>query len=69
MNEKKTELFAIFAEAEGQEKPLIMTNLTFGRLMDEIVVPYEGKKPFFIDGVPVTWEKLKNEVDRIVFIH
>jgi len=59
MNEKKTELFAIFAEAEGQEKPLIMTDLTFGRLMDEIVVPYENKKPFFIDGVPVTRENLK----------
>jgi hypothetical protein len=59
MSEKKTELFAIFAEAECQEKPLIMTDLTFGRLMDEIVVPYENKKPFFIDGVPVTREKLK----------
>ena len=42
--------FAVFAEADGQPKPLILTNLTFARLLDDIVVPYQTGEPFFIDG-------------------
>ena len=36
-----------------------MTDLTFARLIDEIVKPYEAKEPFFVEGVPVSPEKLK----------
>lgn len=57
---KQTEsAFAVFAEADGYEKPLIMTGLTFARLLDDIVVPFESKKPFFIDGAPVMREKVR----------
>jgi hypothetical protein len=50
--------FAVFAEAEGQSKPLILINLTFARLLDDVVVPYQTGEPFFIDGAPLKREKL-----------
>lgn len=62
--EKKEDLFGIVAEVEGRHKQLVLLNLTFGRLIDEIVVPYEEDQPFFIDGVPVT----KNKIRRIKII-
>jgi hypothetical protein len=49
----ETSLFAIYAEAEGHARPLIQLDLSFARLMDDIVVPYQSEQPFFIDGVPV----------------
>ena len=51
--------FGIYAEAEGHSQPLIMTKVPFGRLMDDIVVPYQTDKPFFVDGAPVTRKELK----------
>ncbi len=45
--------FSVFAEAKTYEDPLIQTGMTFPRLIDEIVVPYHKKEPFFIDGVSV----------------
>lgn len=51
--------FGIVAEVEGRQKELVLLNLTFGRLIDEIVVPYEEGHPFFIDGVPVTKDKIR----------
>jgi hypothetical protein len=51
--------FAIYAEAEGHSELLIMTGVPFGRLMDDIVVPYQTEKPFFVDGAPVTRKDLR----------
>ena len=51
--------FAVFAEVEDRQKPLVLINLTFGRPMDDVVVPYHSDEPFFVDGVPVTRDKLK----------
>ncbi len=60
MNDKKKEdVFAVFAEADGQPKALIMTHLTFARLMDEVVLPYKTNEPFFIDGAPLKKKDLK----------
>jgi hypothetical protein len=56
--EEKKELFTVFAEAEGQDKPLILINLTFARLIDDVVIPYEEKKPFIIDGVSITRDRI-----------
>lgn len=56
---QKEDLFGIVAELEGHQKQLVLLNLTFGRLIDEIVVPYEEDQPFFIDGVPVTKGKIR----------
>lgn len=53
------DLFGIVAELESHQKQLVLLNLTFGRLIDEIVVPYEENQPFFIDGVPVTKDKIR----------
>ena len=62
MNEVKdddNELFSIFAEVGEYPKPLIMTDLRFARLIDEVVVPYQKGEPFFIDGVPAQKDNLK----------
>ena len=59
MNDIKTDRFAIFAEVKEYDKPLIMHNLPFGRLINDIVVPYKSKKSFFIDGVPYDPQKFK----------
>lgn len=52
-------LYAVFAEAENHEKPLLQLEITFARLIDDIVVPYHTKDTFFIDGAPLTAEKLR----------
>ena len=59
MDSNSKEKFAIYAEAEGHEKPLIVINLPFARLFDDVVVPYQSDVPFFIDGVPLTRDKIK----------
>ena len=59
MNQKEEDLFAVFAEAEGQSKPLILTHLTFARLMDDVVLPYQTDQPFFVDGAPLKRKDLK----------
>ena len=52
-NQNEEQNFAVYAEVKGIEKPLILTDLTFARLMDDVVVPYQSKEPFFVDGAPV----------------
>ncbi|CAN5389779.1 hypothetical protein BH11PSE11_BH11PSE11_12210 [soil metagenome] len=52
-------LYAVSAEAEGHDRPLLQLDLTFARLMDDIVVPYQSQEPFFIDGAPLTAAKLR----------
>jgi hypothetical protein len=56
--------FAVLAEKKGLEKPLYLHGLTFGQLMEDVVVPYEGDDAFFIDGVPVQ----KKELQRIKIV-
>ena len=51
--------FAVFAEVKEHEKPLVMMGLSFGRLIDDIVLPLEENKPFFIDGAPVKKDNVK----------
>jgi len=53
--------FAVFGEATGHDKPLFMHDLTFAQVIDEIVVPLESGKPFFVDGAPLT----KKEIRRL----
>ena len=43
MSIEEKELFAVFAEVEGQDKPLILTGLTFARLVDDVVFPFAKK--------------------------
>lgn len=51
--------FGVIAEVEGYGKQLVLLDLPFGRLIDEIVVPYDNDEAFFIDGVPVTKAKIR----------
>ena len=50
--------YAVYAEAQGHSKPLMLLELTFARLIDDIIVPYQTGEPFFIDGAPLTTEKI-----------
>mgnify|MGYP006885999457 FL=1 len=59
MPEEKASQFAIFAESDDFQKPLIQINLTFERLIDDIIHPLETDKPFFIDGATLTKKKVK----------
>jgi len=51
--------FALIAESKDYDKPLYLFNLPFPRLMDDVVVPYQSEKNFFIDGVSVSAKNLK----------
>lgn len=57
--EAKEDSFGIVAEVAGRAKQLVLLNLPFGRLIDEIVVPYDSGQAFFIDGVPLTRDKIQ----------
>lgn len=54
-----TDVYAVFAEAEGHDRPLLQLDMTFARLLDDIVVPYQSNESFFVDGAPVTAAKLR----------
>jgi len=56
--ESNPELYAVYAEAQGCNKPLLQLELTFPRLIDDVIVPYETGGAFFIDGAPLTNSKL-----------
>jgi hypothetical protein len=56
---EKDQAFAVIAESKNYEKPLYLYNLPFPRLIDDVVVPYQSDKSFFIDGVPLTAKDLK----------
>ena len=62
--QKKESLFGVIAEVKGRNKQLVLLTLTFGRLIDEIVKPYDTDEAFFIDGVPVK----KTEIHRIKIV-
>lgn len=54
-----SQLYAVYAEIAGHTRPLLQLDMSFARLMDDVVVPYKGGESFFIDGAPVTASKLK----------
>ena len=58
-NKKDDKQFGVIAEVDGYDKQLVLLNLPFGRLIDEIIYPYDNNEPFFIDGVPLTKDKIK----------
>jgi hypothetical protein len=54
MNGQSEPKFGVLAEKKGMEgRALYLHSLSFGRLMDDVVVPFEKGDPFFVDGVPV----------------
>lgn len=59
MEDTVEERFIVWGEAEGHDRPLIMTDLPLARLFDDIVVPYQTGETFFVDGAPVKGKDLK----------
>lgn len=57
-SEEKEVLYAVFAEARGHQKPLLQIEMTFARLIDDIIVPYQTSEAFFIDGAPLKTEQI-----------
>lgn len=62
--QEKETVFGVISEATGSDKQLVLLNIPFGQLMDDIVVPYDNGDPFFIDGVTVT----KTSINRIKIV-
>lgn len=60
----KEDQFSVFAIRKSEQTALIQTHLSFKRLMDDIVVPFESEESFFIDGAPVK----ATDLDRIKII-
>ena len=53
---------AVYAESSSYSKLLIISDLSFGRLMDDIVVPYQQNESFFIDGVSLKRDELMSDI-------
>jgi hypothetical protein len=60
-NEQHALRFGVIAEVAERRRPLVLLNLPLGRLIDEIIVPYDRGEPFFIDGVSIA----RNSITRI----
>jgi hypothetical protein len=58
------DLFSVYAIRKSEPTPMILTNLHFGRLMDDVVVPFESEGAFFVDGYTVK----ATDLDRIKII-
>jgi hypothetical protein len=58
MTEPNESKYAIFCEATGYDRPLLMHDRTFAQLIDELVVPFEQGHAFFVDGAPLTRDKV-----------
>jgi hypothetical protein len=57
--EQSNRRFGVIAEVEGRQRQLVLLDLPFGPLIDEIVLPYDSDDAFFIDGVPVTRKSIR----------
>lgn len=64
-DKNEEELFAVMAELQSFDKPLYLTHLSFGRLIDDVIIPYKSDKPFFIDGATAK----KDNIIKIKIIH
>jgi hypothetical protein len=58
-NEQSESRFGVIAEIDGRPRSVVQLKVPFGRLIDEIIVPYDNDQPFFIDGVTVTRKNIK----------
>jgi len=72
MEDQSTQLFSVLAEVKNYDRTFILIQLTFGRLMDDIVIPYQSGKSFIIDGVQVNKDnliRLKIIREKEYFLH
>ena len=52
--ETTVETFAVLCQPKEGGAPLYLRELTFARLLDDVVHPYETGEAFFVDGVSLT---------------
>jgi len=53
--------FSVFAVRKDNPQPLILTDLTWQRLMEDVVTPFDAGELFFVDGAPIK----ATDVDRM----
>lgn len=53
--------FSLFAVRKNDSQPLIQVDMTWERLMIDIVTPFEAGELFFVDGAPVR----ATDIDRM----
>jgi|CXWL01.1.fsa_nt_gi hypothetical protein len=51
--------FAVIAEAKDNASNLMLKDMTFGRLVDDVLMPFEKKETIWIDGYPLTTDKIR----------
>ena len=44
-------IFSVLCQCKDSERHLYLRDLSFARLIDDVVVPFETDEPFFVDGV------------------
>ena len=52
-------LFSVLCQPNDAPGLLFLRELTFARLLDDVVVPFETDEPFFVDGVSLTKDKIR----------
>lgn len=50
--EAEKETFCVYAKVRAIDKPLLMLGLSFGRVVDDVLVPIERNERIYLDGVP-----------------
>lgn len=56
---EENQRFAVLCETADYDRPLSLHDLTFGRLLEEVVLPFDQGDPFFVDGVSVVKDKIR----------
>lgn len=51
-------MFNVLAVAKDYDKTLVLRDLTFARLVDDVLVPYEKNEAIYVDGYPLTRDKI-----------
>ena len=51
-NDQEKDTFCVYAKVRSINKPLLMLGLSFGRVVDDVLIPFEKNEKLFLDGVP-----------------
>ena len=51
-DESEKGTFCVYAKVRSLNKPLLMFGLSFGRVVDDVLIPLEKNERIYLDGVP-----------------
>lgn len=57
--EDKPKLFAVFIQLHQDKETYLDYNCTFEQIVENVIVPYNTKEPFFVDGINTDATKIK----------